>query len=202
MSPAAFCTLTRSLERGSDSAAVQAMVRLAVVMEDEDLSVVPLAEIHRDALKSACSEDRDIWKIYANSYDPEHFDASFDALLAKPNGPSFALFLAGRLVGMSSYIGIEPERGVLEIGSTYYVPAVRGTGFNGRVKALMIGRAIDCGFRRLEFRVDARNVHSHAAMAKIGGVREGTLRADRITWTGHVRDTVLFSILADEWRQR
>ena len=37
-------------------------------------------------------------------------------------------------------------------------------------------------------------------MAKLGAVREGVLRADRITWTGHVRDTVLFSILADEWR--
>jgi RimJ/RimL family protein N-acetyltransferase len=37
-------------------------------------------------------------------------------------------------------------------------------------------------------------------MAKIGGVREGVLRQDRITWTGHVRDTVLYSILADEWK--
>ena len=38
-------------------------------------------------------------------------------------------------------------------------------------------------------------------MSKIGGVREGVLRQDRITWTGHVRDTVLFSILADEWKE-
>jgi RimJ/RimL family protein N-acetyltransferase len=36
-------------------------------------------------------------------------------------------------------------------------------------------------------------------MAKLGGVREGVLRQDRVTWTGHVRDTVLFSILRDEW---
>jgi RimJ/RimL family protein N-acetyltransferase len=100
---------------------------------------------------------------------------------------------------MSSYIGVEPERGVLEIGSTFYVPAMRGTGLNERVKDLMIRRAIVCGFRRIEFRVDSRNARSQAAMAKIGGVREGVLRADRITWTGHVRDTVLFSILAEEW---
>jgi RimJ/RimL family protein N-acetyltransferase len=52
----------------------------------------------------------------------------------------------------------------------------------------------------VEFRVDARNARSQAAMAKIGGVREGVIRQDRITWTGHVRDTVLFSILADEWK--
>jgi RimJ/RimL family protein N-acetyltransferase len=175
---------------------------LAAPMADGDLLLQPLDESDRAALKSACAEDREIWSIYATSYDPDHFDASFDALLAKPNGRSFALFLGRRLVGMSSYIGIEQERGVLEIGSTYYVQAVRGSGFNERVKALMIGRAIDCGFRRIEFRVDARNGRSQVAMAKIGGVREGVLRADRITWTGHVRDTVLFSILADEWRAR
>ncbi len=175
---------------------------LAAPMAEGDLRLEPLAEAHRVALKAACAQDADIWRIYATSYDPGHFDASFDGLLAKPDGRSFALILAGKLVGMSSYIGIDLGRMVLEIGSTYYVPAVRGTGFNERVKALMIGRAIDCGFRRIEFRVDDRNTRSQAAMAKIGGVREGVLRADRITWTGHVRDTVLFSILADEWRTR
>jgi RimJ/RimL family protein N-acetyltransferase len=178
---------------------VDVLSRLAVPMAEGDLRFEPLHEAHRAALKAACAEDQDIWSIYATSYDPDHFDASFDALLAKPNGRSFALLLGGRLVGMSSYIGIEPERGVLEIGSTYYVPSVRGTGFNERVKDLMIRRAVDCGFRRIEFRVDSRNLRSQAAMAKIGGVREGVLRVDRITWTGHVRDTVLFSILADEW---
>jgi RimJ/RimL family protein N-acetyltransferase len=159
----------------------------------------PLAEGHRAALKAACAEDRDIWAIYAFSYDPGHFDKSFDALLARPNGHGFAIFSGGRLVGMSCYIGIEPKRGVLEIGNTYYVPNMRGTGLNRAVKDLMIGRAIDCGFRRIEFRVDARNARSQAAMAKLGAVREGVIRAERITWTGHVRDTVLFSILAGEW---
>ena len=101
---------------------------------------------------------------------------------------------------MSCYLGIDPARAVLEIGNTYYVPKLRGTGFNRRVKDLMLARAFGCGFRRVEFRVDSRNARSQAAMAKIGGVREGVIRQDRITWTGHVRDTVLFSILADEWK--
>lgn len=160
----------------------------------------PLAEAHRAALKAACAEDREIWTIYAISYDPDHFDASFDALLARPNGRAFAIFADGRLVGMSCYIGVEPERGVLEIGNTYYVPARRGSGLNRIVKDLMIDRAIDHGFRRIEFRVDRRNARSQAAMAKLGAVREGVIRAERITWTGYVRDTVLFSVLASEWR--
>jgi RimJ/RimL family protein N-acetyltransferase len=63
----------------------------------------------------------------------------------------------------------------------------------------MLERAFGRGFRRIEFRVDARNVRSRAAMTKLGATEEAILRADRITWTGHVRDTVLFSILKDKW---
>ena len=169
-------------------------------MEDGDIRLEPLTEAHRAALKAACAEDREVWPIYSISYDPEHFDASFDRLRTRPDSHAFAILSDGELVGMSAYLGIEAERGVLEIGNTYYVPKMRGTGFNRRVKDLMIRRAIDCGFRRIEFRVDARNARSQAAMAKLGAVREGVIRADRITWTGHVRDTVLFSILAEEWR--
>ena len=175
------------------------MTDLGAAMARGEVRLEPLAEGHRAPLKAACAEDREIWPIYAVSYDPDHFDASFEALLARPNGKAFAIFSNGALVGMSCYIGIEAERGVLEIGNTYYVPALRGSGLNRAVKDLMIGRAIDRGFRRIEFRVDARNARSRAAMAKLGAVREGMIRAERITWTGHVRDTVLFSILASEW---
>lgn len=174
-------------------------MNLRAPMADGELRLDPFEEAHREPLKKACAEDLDIWQIYAVSYDPEHFDASFDALLAKPNGQSFAILRGGTLIGMSSYIGIDSDRGALEIGSTFYVPALRGTGLNRRVKDLMLRRAFGCGFRRVEFRVDSRNARSQAAMAKLGAVREGVIRADRVTWTGHVRDTVLFSILANEW---
>jgi RimJ/RimL family protein N-acetyltransferase len=173
--------------------------KLGAPMADEEIRLEPMAEPHRERLKTVCAEDRDIWPIYAVSYDPGHFDASFDRLRARANVRAFAILQADRMAGMSAYLGIEPDRGVLEIGNTYYVPALRGTGFNRRIKDLMIGRAIACGFRRIEFRVDSRNGRSQAAMAKLGAVREGVIRAERITWTGHVRDTVLFSILSDEW---
>jgi RimJ/RimL family protein N-acetyltransferase len=174
---------------------------LGAPMRAGDIALEPLAEGHRADLGAACAEDRDIWAIYATPYGPDHFDASFDLLLERPGWAPFAIFKAGTMAGMSCFIGIDPVRGALEIGNTYYVPALRGTGFNRRVKDLMIGRAIDCGFRRIEFRVDIRNARSQAAMAKLGAVREGVLRADRVTWTGHVRDTVLFSILASEWNR-
>lgn len=176
------------------------MTQLGDPMADKEIRLEPLAEAQRASLKAACAEDLDIWPIYAISYDPDHFDASFDALLARPNGCGFAIFSGDALAGMSCYLGVDAARAVLEIGNTYYVPALRGTGLNRRVKDLMIGRAIACGFRRIEFRVDARNARSQAAMAKLGAVREGVIRAERVTWTGHVRDTILFSILAREWK--
>ena len=152
-----------------------------------------------DALKAACAEDREIWQIYANNFGPEGFDESIDFYRSSDRNRMFVLFEDDELVGMSSFLGIDPGRGVLEIGGTYYRPSFRGTGFNRRVKDMMLRRAFAAGIRRVEFRVDERNKRSQAAMAKLGAVREGLIRADRITWTGHVRDTVLFSILKEEW---
>jgi RimJ/RimL family protein N-acetyltransferase len=171
-------------------------VSLAEVMADGNVLLEPLLEHHREQLRSACLEDPDIWGIYSVSYDAEHFDESFEALVSRPDGQAFAIIAGGKLVGMSAFIGIDQARGVVEIGNTYFVPQVRGSGLNARVKDLMVRRAIAGGFRRIEFRVDIRNGRSQAAMAKLGAVREGVLRAERVTWTGHVRDTVLFSILA------
>ncbi|UUR08181.1 GNAT family N-acetyltransferase [Sphingomonas glaciei] len=175
------------------------MSDLAAPMTGDGCSALPFSEEHRAALKAACAEDRDIWSIYSVSFDPDHFDASLDAWLARPDMETFVLFEGGEFAGMSSFLAIEPARGVLEIGGTYYRPPLRGTGFNRRVKDMMLRRAFNCGYRRTEFRVDARNARSQAAMARLGATREGVLRADRITWNGHVRDTVLFSILRDEW---
>jgi RimJ/RimL family protein N-acetyltransferase len=154
---------------------------------------------HHDALKAACAEDRDIWAIYANNFGPDGFDESIALYRSSPRNRTFVLFEGDELAGMSSFLGIDDNRQCLEIGGTYYRPHLLGSGFNRRVKDMMLKRAFDCGIRRVEFRVDRRNERSQAAMKKLGAVREGVLRADRITWTGHVRDTVLFAILKEEW---
>jgi RimJ/RimL family protein N-acetyltransferase len=165
----------------------------------DDLRLEPLAEHHRAALKVACAEDAEIWPIYSVSYDPDHFDAQFDALRARDATFPFAIIAGGCLVGMTSFLGYMPERQTVEIGTTYLVPAVRGTGLNARIKKLLLDRAFALGLRRIEFRVDNRNARSKAAVLKLGAQLDGVIRAERITWTGHVRDTALFSVLADEW---
>jgi RimJ/RimL family protein N-acetyltransferase len=172
---------------------------LAEIMTGDGCRAELFTEHYRGPLRAACAEDRDIWKIYANDFGRGGFDASIDRYVSNPNNKTFMLFDGDELAGMSSFLGIDANRQVLEIGGTYYRPKFRGTGLNLRIKDMMLRRAFDCGIRRVEFRVDMRNERSQAAMKKLGAVREGVLRADRITWTGHVRDTVLFAILKDEW---
>jgi RimJ/RimL family protein N-acetyltransferase len=70
---------------------------------------------------------------------------------------------------------------------------------NPSAKRLMMGHAFESGARRVVYRVDAINARSRAAVLKLGAVQEGILRQDRVTFTGRVRDTVIFSVLADEW---
>jgi RimJ/RimL family protein N-acetyltransferase len=176
------------------------MSALDAPMTGEGCRAEQFSEAHRAGLKAACAEDGDIWQIYANNFGPDGFDASIDLYVNNPRNRTFVLFDGGELAGMSSFLGIDEGRQVLEIGGTYYRPHLRGSGFNRRVKAMMLERAFASGFRRVEFRVDRRNARSQAAMKKLGAVREGVMRADRITWTGHVRDTVLFAILKHEWQ--
>jgi RimJ/RimL family protein N-acetyltransferase len=172
---------------------------LAAPMSGEGCRAELFSEQYREALKAACAEDGEIWQIYATNFGPDGFDDAIDLSRSSSRNRTFVLFEGDELAGMSSYLGIDQGRQVLEIGGTYYRPKFRGTGFNRRVKDMMLRRAFDCGIRRVEFRVDRRNARSQAAMKKLGAVREGMLRADRITWTGHVRDTVLFAVLRDEW---
>src|SRR5204863_8898567 len=92
-----------------------------------------------------------------------------------------------------------------EIGATYYGPERRGGAVSPAAKRLLLANAFESGARRVQCKVDAINARSRAAVTKLGAVQEGILRQDRVTWTGRIRNTVVFSILADEWpgvRQR
>ena len=173
---------------------------LLAPIADGDLRLEQLAEVHREGLRAACAADGDIWTIYPSKMIGGDFDPAFDAILANPVRCPFALIVDGRIIGMSGYLNIALDRQTLEIGGTYMQPDQRGTGLNKQIKQLLIDRAFASGFRRIEFRIDIRNGRSMAAVEKIGGVKEGVLRGERVTWNGHVRDTALYSILADEWK--
>ena len=173
---------------------------LYVPLAEGDLRLEPLAEPHREGLRAACAQDSEIWETYSANYAGAAFDPQFSRLLAAGNVRRvYAILHAGNVVGMTGWI----ERGAagwsIEIGNSYIVPALRSTGFNRRIKHLMLDHAFACGLQRVCFMVDAINARSRAAVAKLGAIEEGVLRHERQTWTGRVRDTVSFSILRDEW---
>jgi len=175
-------------------------VDLADPMGDGDVRLEPLSERHREPLRRACAEDPEIWAIYPMSFYREHFDAAFDKSL-RPVSVGFAIFKGDEIAGMSSYLDIERKHRSVQIGRTYFVPKLRGSGINKVVKRLMLDRAFDAGFRRAEFKVDTRNARSMAAIEKLGAVREGILRQNLVTWTGYQRDTAVYSILREEWER-
>lgn len=156
----------------------------------------PLVETHRAALRAACDSDPDVWVMYPYSLAGPAFDDWWRSLADTP-WRRWAVLRADRVVGMSGVHRREPTSS--EVGSTFYHPAERGTGLNAIVKWLQLSWLFAEAHTRVEFRVDARNARSRAAVLKLGATLEGIVRRDRITWTGHVRDTCLFSITDGEW---
>lgn len=176
--------------------------RLYVALAAGDVVLEPLAEAHREQLRAACAADTDIWQIYPTRYDGAYFDGSLTGLLSNAQRMPYAIVVDDKVVGMTAWLRADWTAQTVEIGNSYIRPELRGSGLNGRVKRLMLDHAFAAGIRRVEFRIDERNARSQAAVRKIGAVKEGVLRAERVTWTGHVRDTGLFSILAHEWAAR
>jgi RimJ/RimL family protein N-acetyltransferase len=163
--------------------------------------VEPVCETHRDGLRSVCDPEDPVWEIYPVNLSL-NFDNTFDAIVKNRDWRTFAIMVDDKPVGMTRFINLKLEHQSLEIGGTYLSQTARGSGLNGRVKKLLLDRLFENGIRRIEFRVDERNKRSQAAVMKLGCTKEGVLRAERVTWTGHVRDTGVFSILAEEWRSQ
>ncbi len=172
---------------------------LLAPMDDGDLVLTQPVEADRAALRDACAADLAVWAFFPSDWGPAGFDETFSSMLADENRCPFVIRLNGEVVGMSGYVNFAIARETVEIGNTYILPSLRGGPFNQRVKDLLLTRAFASGIRRVEFRIDERNARSQAAVLKLGAVKEGVLRAERVTWTGHVRDTGLFSLLACEW---
>ena len=116
--------------------------------------------------------------------------------LVRPHGS----LAAGAIVGTTSYLEVSVPDARLEIGATMYRRAVWATKVNPDAKRLLLEYAFDVlGAGRVQLKTDVRNVRSQQAIARLGARYEGTLRRFQRREDGSVRDTVLFSILAEEW---
>ena len=175
-----------------------------IPLEGRHVRLEPFDEALREPVRAALDCDPDAWQLFAINGRGDGFDGFWDSLnaqVAQGGWIAYAIraVASGAVVGTTSFLNIKPSRQTVEIGGTFIHPDVRSTAVNAEAKYLMLAHAFGSGMRRVELLTDARNVRSQAAIAKLGAVREGVLRADRITWNGHVRDTVLFAILKDEW---
>jgi RimJ/RimL family protein N-acetyltransferase len=111
-----------------------------------------------------------------------------------------ALGGAGTIVGTSSLGEWDLANERVHLGWTAYGPAWWGTAVNAECKLLLLGHAFDdCGFGRVKIQTDGRNTRSQAAIARLGATREGVLRRHMRRADGTFRDTVVFSVLRDEW---
>jgi len=173
------------------------------VLENAFARLEPLALVHREDLRDAVEADPQIWtELYPYSWAGQHFEPTWARVMGDIEaGRSivYAVTTEGPCVGVSGFGRIEPVNAGLEIGGTYYRPEMRGGAVNPAAKRLMMAHAFASGARRVSFRVDAINARSRAAVSKLGAVQEGILRQDMTCWTGRIRDTVIFSVLTDEW---
>jgi RimJ/RimL family protein N-acetyltransferase len=105
----------------------------------------------------------------------------------------------GAVVGSTSYLNIAPADAKVEIGSTWYTAEAQASAVNPEAKYLLLGNAFGKHWNRVEFKTDAKNARSRAALKKLGAKEEGILRAHMWMPQGYFRDSVYFSILASEW---
>lgn len=107
---------------------------------------------------------------------------------------------AGTVVGTTSLADVELVDERAHVGWTAYGPRWWATAVNPECKLLLLGHAFDdCGLGRVKIQTDGRNERSQAAVAKLGATREGVLRRHKRRADGSFRDTVVFSVVIDEW---
>ena len=172
-------------------------------LEGRFVRLEPLALAHKEEVRAALDCDPAAWSILLvnpmGAGFEDYWSANYGAAAAERLPYVIRRLSDGRVVGMSTYFTASAKHGGVEIGATFLRPEVRSGAVNPETKLLMLGHAFGSGAVRVAFKVDARNARSQAAVAKLGAVREGVLRRDMRTWTGHVRDTVVFSVLDSEW---
>jgi RimJ/RimL family protein N-acetyltransferase len=174
-----------------------------VVLEGRDVRLEPISERHRDDLLAAAAQDPATFRYMSS--DLSVGADEWPAYLADALRPEYVAWAtvdaaSGRAVGSSRFGDIAPEHGRVEIGWTWIAPSHQRTTVNTEAKLLQLSYAFDeLGATRVALKTDGRNLRSQAAIERLGAVREGTLRRHVRLPDGFIRDTVYFSILAEEW---
>jgi RimJ/RimL family protein N-acetyltransferase len=176
-----------------------------VTLQGRVVRLEPLGAHHAPGLLAAA--DPSLFLLTPQS-PPEWSADGFARDIARINGLADVVAFAvihvptQHVIGRTTFMDILASHRGVEIGRTWISRAHQGTAVNPEMKYLMLRHAFESSNAiRVAFKTGIENVHSQRAIARLGAVREGVQRQDRILPSGLPRDTVVFSIIDKEWPQ-
>jgi len=161
----------------------------------------PAAERHVADLLAAAQDDAVwAWFPYARPRTEDDVRAMLERerAIALPFAQVDAA--SGRAAGVTTYRDVDDRHRTLEVGGTWLGRAYWRTAVNTEAKLLILGHAFEAlAANRVAIKTDIRNERSQAAIARLGAVREGVLRHQYVRRDGTLRDSVMYSIVPEEW---
>ena len=166
-------------------------------LHDAELSLRPLTEADIPAL---CALARSCAPELRWMGTPPTEPAYYHLALAAPDQQPFVIEVGGALAGSTRYGELRPEHAGLEIGWTWLAPRWHGSGVNRRMKLLLLAHAFGVlGMERVQLKTDHLNLRSQRAIEGLGATREGVLRRHLRRPDGTWRDTVMYSLIREDW---
>ncbi|TKK70822.1 GNAT family N-acetyltransferase [Ilyomonas limi] len=179
------------------------------ILEDERVLLRPLEEDDYELLLPFALQEPDLWTYSLVSPAGEAGMQSYilQALRARAECREYPFVVYDKkteqYAGSTRFYDIQPQHKTLQLGYTWYGKAFQRTGLNRHCKYLMLSFAFeDIGMERVEFRADHNNAKSIAAMKAIGCTVEGVLRSNLPMYDGTRRNSIVLSILKEEWFSR
>lgn len=176
-----------------------------LTLDGTHVRLEPLTRDHADALAEVAL-DPELWTLTTSRvHTRADLDAYIDTALAMQTDGTALPFATvhratGRVVGCTRFGNYVAAHRRIEIGWTFVGRAFQRTAVNTEAKLLMLTHAFDAlDLNRVEWKTDALNVRSRTAILRLGATEEGTLRHHMAIQGGRLRDTVYFSVTADEW---
>jgi N-acetyltransferase len=174
------------------------------VLENNRIKLLPLQIEHAKDLFHINSLE--VWdfmlKKVKEELDMVEYVASKIKLREQMKALPFVVILkdTNEVVGTTSLYEIDFNHKSCEVGATWYAPKFQRTFVNSDCKYLLLQYCFEeLGFIRVQFKTDERNIRSQKAIERLGAVREGILRNEKILEDGFIRNTVLYSIIKDDW---
>ena len=176
------------------------------MLENDAVLLRPLNKNDFNNLSSFAINEPEIWKFSLVAVQGEEGLKNYieNAIEQRSKGTEYPFIVfdkrTGQYAGCTRFYDIQLVNKTLQLGYTWYGKAFQGTGLNKNCKLLLLQFAFEeLGMERVEFRADNNNEKSKAAMKSIGCVVEGLLRSHMPYISSVRRDSIILSILKNEW---